>query len=222
LEKFEMTLRPGSARIIVEWGYDNHEMVLNSRNWARVKRGGELRIRCRGFSEDGPQWEYWNFAGGLDGKLLVEYGDGGTGFVGTLREARIEEARPAFPTRYRNSLKQLPDTSDDKIGSLLAKVRAFEPWTLEKRRLVDSALKAMIAAKYLRITSHYLIYNLTRICQSCQYDIPDDRRGKLTAFRGKRVRMVCVERTDGGFGGRAFLVGPVPAERPKKKRGKRR
>ena len=27
-----MTLRPGGARIIVEWGYDNHEIVLTPRN----------------------------------------------------------------------------------------------------------------------------------------------------------------------------------------------
>jgi hypothetical protein len=58
-----------------------------------VKRGGSLRIRSPGFSEDGFQWEYWNFSGGLDGDLVVEYGeDGGTGFIGELRDAMIEEA----------------------------------------------------------------------------------------------------------------------------------
>jgi hypothetical protein len=58
-----------------------------------VKRGGNLRIRSAGYSEEGFQWEHWNFAGGLDGDLVVTYGnDGGTGFIGKLRDAMIEEA----------------------------------------------------------------------------------------------------------------------------------
>ena len=82
------------AYIAVEWGYDTHEVVLTPRNWSRVKRGRGLRIRTRGYSEEGFQWEYWNFGGGLDGDLVVEYGDdGGQGFVGKLRDASIEETR---------------------------------------------------------------------------------------------------------------------------------
>ncbi|MHC2582667.1 hypothetical protein ACVI1J_005158 [Bradyrhizobium diazoefficiens] len=93
-EGWSVTSRPGAARITVEWGYDLHEITLTPRNWSRVKRGGKLRIRSRGFSEDGPQWEYWSFAGGLDGDLSVEYGeDGGVGFVGKLHDATIEEAK---------------------------------------------------------------------------------------------------------------------------------
>ena len=85
-------LKPGGAHLTVEWGYDNHDVVLTPRNWARVKRGKPLRIRSPGFSEEGFQWEYWNFAGGLDGELVVEYGDdGGTGFIGKLADATIEE-----------------------------------------------------------------------------------------------------------------------------------
>lgn len=88
-----MTFKPGGARIVVEWGYDNHEIVLTPRNWSRIKQGGKLKIRSRGFYEGASQWEYWSFAGGLDGDLLVEYGeDGGVGFVGKLRDATIEEA----------------------------------------------------------------------------------------------------------------------------------
>jgi hypothetical protein len=86
-----MTLKRGGARIVVVWGNDLHEIVLTPRNWSRVKRGGKLTIRSRGFSEEGPQWEYWTFAGGLDGRLLVEYGeDAGVGFDGKLHDAMIE------------------------------------------------------------------------------------------------------------------------------------
>lgn len=87
-----MSLKPGGVRIAVEWGNDTHEVVLTPRNWSRVKRGKNLRIRSSGFSEDGPQWEYWNFSGGLDGDLVVEYGeDGGMGFQGKLGDAIIED-----------------------------------------------------------------------------------------------------------------------------------
>jgi hypothetical protein len=83
---------PGGARIIVEWGNDDHEIILTARDWTRVKRGGELSRRARGFSEEGFQWEYWHFAGGMDGKLNVYYGsDGGHGFDGKLADATIVE-----------------------------------------------------------------------------------------------------------------------------------
>jgi hypothetical protein len=87
-----MSLRSGGARIAVEWGYDIHDVILTPRNWSRVKRGGSLRIRWHGYSEEGFQWEYWSFSGGLDGDLIVDYGnDGGRGFAGKLRDAKIEE-----------------------------------------------------------------------------------------------------------------------------------
>ena len=60
---------------------------------ARIKRGDKLRLRSRGFSDCGAQWEYWSFEVGLEGRLLVEYGeDGGTSFDGALKDADIEEA----------------------------------------------------------------------------------------------------------------------------------
>jgi hypothetical protein len=90
-QKAGKTLRPGGARIAVEWGYDVHDVLLTPRNWSRVIRGRSLTIRTPGFSEEGLQWEYWDFAGGLGGDLVVRYGDdGGEGFVGKLRDARIE------------------------------------------------------------------------------------------------------------------------------------
>ena len=67
-----MPLKSGGAQIAVEWGYDIHEVVLTSRNWRKVRhRRGSLRIRSPGFSEEGFQWEYWNFGGGLDGDLVA-------------------------------------------------------------------------------------------------------------------------------------------------------
>jgi hypothetical protein len=69
-----------------------HEVILTPRNWSLVKKGGALRIRSPGYSEEGRQWEYWNFSGGLDGDLVVEYGYGGKGFIGSLNDALVEES----------------------------------------------------------------------------------------------------------------------------------
>ena len=86
-----MTPKAGGVRIWVEWGYERHEITLTPRNWRLVKAEHSLRIRSSGPGEGKSQWEYWNFAGGLSGRLLVEYGnDGAVGFEGRLCDAEIE------------------------------------------------------------------------------------------------------------------------------------
>ena len=85
-----------AATITVEWGYELHSITLTPRNWAKVKSGSAHRQRGKGYY-DGPEffWDYWAFSGGLDGDLTVDYGsDGGQGFTGKLRTAKIEEHRP--------------------------------------------------------------------------------------------------------------------------------
>lgn len=81
------------ATVTVGWGNERHSLTLTKRNWSKVRRGQELRIRGSGYWYEGRFFrDYWHFGGGLDGKLVVSYGeDGGEGFVGTLREADIEE-----------------------------------------------------------------------------------------------------------------------------------
>ena len=86
-----MTPKAGGARIWVEWGYERHEIILTPRNWRLVMAERPLRIRGSGPGEGKSQWEYWNFAGGLNGSLLIEYGnDGAVGFEGRLCDAHIE------------------------------------------------------------------------------------------------------------------------------------
>jgi hypothetical protein len=81
------------ATVSVELGYELHSITLTAINWSRVKSGRPLRIRGKGFYYEGEFfWDYWNFGGGLDGELLVEYGEGGaSGFIGKLEDAIIEE-----------------------------------------------------------------------------------------------------------------------------------
>lgn len=68
------------------------EITLTRRSWGLVKAGKPLRIRASGAGEGKSQWEYWNFVGGLNDRLLVEYSDdGAVGFESRLRDAEIEE-----------------------------------------------------------------------------------------------------------------------------------
>jgi hypothetical protein len=82
-----------AATITVEWGDDNHSITLTPKNWATVKSGAPLSLSGKGYHyEGGFFWDYWHFAGGLEGDIEVGYGnDGGQGFVGTLEHAQIEE-----------------------------------------------------------------------------------------------------------------------------------
>jgi hypothetical protein len=52
------------------------------------------KFEARGVNYEGEFfWDCWQYSGGLDGSLIVEYGEGGgTGFVGKLSDAEIEEA----------------------------------------------------------------------------------------------------------------------------------
>lgn len=93
------------ARISVEWGYEVHSITLTARNWARVKSGKPLRIRGEGYWYDGEHfWDYWDFAGGMEGRLIVSYHQKrewyGDGWDGTLKDAEIETftgQEPASP-----------------------------------------------------------------------------------------------------------------------------
>lgn len=85
---------PSCAAIIsVEWGYELHSVELNPKEWAEVKNGESLGKRGEGYCYEGQFFlDYWDFGGGLDGSLYVDYGDdGANGFIGKLRDASIEE-----------------------------------------------------------------------------------------------------------------------------------
>lgn len=87
------------AVISVEWGDELHSITLTPRNWEKIKKGGPLTIRGKGFYDEGRFfWDYWEFGGGISGNLCVRYGsypnDGshdGEGYVGHLHDATIQE-----------------------------------------------------------------------------------------------------------------------------------
>lgn len=85
--------------VSVEWGYELHSLTLSPGQWASVLAGEALSVVGAGYHYEGQHFQdYWHFGGGLDGDLTVEYGDdGGTGFIGSLDDAIIEEAPRGGP-----------------------------------------------------------------------------------------------------------------------------
>lgn len=82
-----------AATITVNWGYENHSLTLTPRNWAKIKAGRAHFQRGKGYHYEGEFfWDNWRFTGGLNGALVVGYGDdGGEGFIGRLSGAAIVE-----------------------------------------------------------------------------------------------------------------------------------
>jgi hypothetical protein len=87
------------VHLSVSWGDDTVtvDLSVSRRNWAKISRGESLTIRGKGYHYDGEFfWDYWDFSGGIDGRLEVRYGSpktrdySGQGFIGTVREALVE------------------------------------------------------------------------------------------------------------------------------------
>jgi hypothetical protein len=95
-----------AATITVEWGYDCHSITLTPENWAAIKSGRAHSQRGTGYYYERELfWDYWSFAGGLEGELEVGYGDdGGQGFVGKLSDATIKEHK--YNPKHRGSLTE--------------------------------------------------------------------------------------------------------------------
>ena len=105
-------------------------------------------------------------------------------------------------------MKRLPDTTDDIIGALIARIGRIPTWTAEKQRLSANLVRLMRRFGYVSIQTNYLRYRLTRIGQSCQFEVPADRTGHLKPYRGQRVRVVCI--SAGPRSTRTMLAGPIP------------
>ena len=86
----------------------------------------------------------------------------------------------------------LPDTRGDLIGAQAAKIVSIAPWTSQKARMREHLERLAIAHGYVGGWLDYRDYQLSRVGQSYQYDVPVGKRGILAQFAGKRVRLVCI------------------------------
>lgn len=88
--------------------------------------------------------------------------------------------------------QMLPDTRADLIGVQAAKIVKIALWTSQKARMREHLERLAIAHGYVGEWLDYRDYQLTRVGQSYQYDVPVGKRGVLAQFAGKRVRLICI------------------------------
>ena len=103
----------------------------------------------------------------------------------------------------------LLDTVDDKVRSSLTAVNAHATWNGERIALFEGLRQLLIKLKYKRFNSDGRRYHLFRKGQSCLYDVPENQRGFLRAFRKKRIRLICLGAWD-SYSGRTYAVAEVP------------
>ena len=88
--------------------------------------------------------------------------------------------------------EQIPDTVNDSISILIEKLNDRKNWNDETKEKLANLLKLLKKQGYIFFSGSPYRYHLYQIGNSCLYDIPMNRRGHLSVFRGKKVRIVCV------------------------------
>ncbi len=103
----------------------------------------------------------------------------------------------------------LEDSVSDEIGAHLSKIQAIQFMNSEKRKLV-AEVKALMSRKgYVEFESYSGSLHLSRIGDSCIYEVSAKDKSKLITFRGRTVRVVCVG--SGSHWYRTFMAGPIEA-----------
>ena len=99
---------------------------------------------------------------------------------------------------------QLPDPLTDNAGIIIKAPQSRAAWGAEQKGLLEQLIQMLESKRYITFVGHPARYHLTQIGQSCLMDVPTNKRGHLTVFRGNRIRMVCV--SSGRFG-RQLMAG---------------
>ncbi len=87
---------------------------------------------------------------------------------------------------------QLPDPLTDNAGILIKALQDRTNWSAEQKGLLEQLIHMLGRKRYITFVGHPARYHLTQIGQSCLMDVPTNKRGHLSTFRGKRIRLVCV------------------------------
>ncbi len=86
----------------------------------------------------------------------------------------------------------IEDPCTDKLGQIIKAMQAIEKWTKVKRSLLVELNTLLENENYIYFRGHSKDYYISCVGTSCLYEIPFNRRGHLSVFRSKRIRLVCV------------------------------
>jgi hypothetical protein len=102
----------------------------------------------------------------------------------------------------------IEDPSNDDIGQLMNVIRQMPTWTKVKQGLFDDLVELLKKKKYIQFEGDFREYHLTRVGESCLFNVPINRRGHLSIFRGKTIRLVCV--SSGKYAARSLMAAIYP------------
>ena len=77
-------------KLSVYWADEWKSIELSQNEWEAILDGNEFSKDGEGYYYEGKKFQdHWWFEGGLDGGLEIYYGDGGTGFIGSLSDEEV-------------------------------------------------------------------------------------------------------------------------------------
>ncbi len=91
-----------------------------------------------------------------------------------------------------NIEEQIKDSCADAAGRLMVAMHKIPTWTKAKRAIYDQLIALLESQEHIYFRGHVDKYHLSVIGSSCFYNVPDKRRGHLSVYRGKLIRLVCV------------------------------
>jgi hypothetical protein len=87
---------------------------------------------------------------------------------------------------------KIKDNIKDEVWLYLARLNNRKNWNGESKETLQQLKDLLNQEKYKSFIGHPDRYHLTRIGDSCLYDVPTYRKGALAEFRGQRIRVVCM------------------------------
>ena len=96
----------------------------------------------------------------------------------------------------------------DPIDEILREISISISWTKRKRELFTQLNQSLIKEQYILFHSDFRTYDLQTKGSSAIYSVPDDQRGTLKEYAGKKVRIICLDYSDRwpGYSGRKFAA----------------
>jgi len=88
--------------------------------------------------------------------------------------------------------EKIKDTINDEISPFLRQLNKRKKWNNESKENLKILIQILERKKYKFFIGHPSRYHLTKIGDSCLYDVPTYRKGVLAEFRGKRIRLICI------------------------------
>jgi hypothetical protein len=110
---------------------------------------------------------------------------------------------------------KIKDNINDDVLPYLQRLNKRKSWNSESKENLRQLENLLKRNNYKSFVGHPNRYHLTRVGDSCLYDVPTYRKGALVEFRGQRVRVICMSSGRYDRMLMAGVVGKTPANKVK-------